>query len=68
IKLLEFLVGESAQAWYAETNGEYPVRSDVAAGETLQAWGKFSMDGINLSRLGELNPEALKLMDRAGWK
>ncbi|MCG7932940.1 MAG: Fe(3+) ABC transporter substrate-binding protein [Candidatus Thiodiazotropha lotti] len=68
IKLLEFLVGESAQAWYAETNGEYPVRSNVAAGETLQAWGKFSMDGLNLSRLGELNPEALKLMDRAGWK
>ena len=68
IKLLEFLVGESAQAWYAETNGEYPIRGDVAAGETLQAWGKFTMDGINLSRLGELNPEALKLMDRAGWK
>jgi iron(III) transport system substrate-binding protein len=68
IKLLEFLLGETAQAWYAKTNGEYPVRADVAAGETLQAWGEFNMDGINLSRLGELNPEALKLMDRAGWK
>jgi iron(III) transport system substrate-binding protein len=68
IKLLEFLAGKSAQAWYAKTNGEYPIRSDVTAGETLQAWGKFTMDSINLSRLGELNSEALKLMDRAGWK
>ena len=68
IKLLEFLVGEEAQAWYAETNGEYPVREGVPAGELLNGWGKFKMDSLNLSRLGELNPQAVRLMDRAGWK
>jgi iron(III) transport system substrate-binding protein len=68
IKLLEFLLSKSSQAWYAETNGEYPVRDDVEAGDILKSWGKFRMDGLNLSRLGELNPEALRLMDRAGWK
>ena len=68
IKLLEFLVGEEAQAWYAETNGEYPVREGVPAGELLNAWGKFKMDSLNLARLGELNPQAVRLMDRAGWK
>lgn len=68
IRLLEFLLSPSAQAWYAETNGEYPVREGVTVGETLKAWGDFSMDRINLSRLGELNPAALRLMDRAGWK
>ncbi len=68
IKLLEFLVGEEAQSWYAETNGEYPVRSDVPPSELLSSWGSFKMDTLNLARLGELNPEAVRLMDRAGWK
>ncbi|MEJ2453059.1 MAG: Fe(3+) ABC transporter substrate-binding protein [Candidatus Thiodiazotropha sp.] len=68
IKLLEFLVGDEAQSWYAETNGEYPVRSDVPASELLGSWGSFKMDTLNLARLGELNPEAVRLMDRAGWK
>lgn len=68
IKLLEFLVSKESQAWYAQANGEYPVRADVASSELLQSWGLFKMDTLNLSRLGELNPDALRLMDRAGWK
>ena len=68
VKLLEFLVNKDSQAWYAEVNGEYPVRRDVPSSDLLQSWGEFKMDTLNLSRLGELNPEALRLMDRAGWK
>lgn len=68
IKLAEFLIGEVSQKWYAESNGEYPVRANVAQSSILKSWGDFKMDSLNLSRLGELNPEAVKLMDRAGWK
>ncbi|MCF6283228.1 MAG: Fe(3+) ABC transporter substrate-binding protein [Candidatus Polarisedimenticolaceae bacterium] len=68
IKLAEYLIGEAAQKWYAEKNGEYPVRAGVAQSSVLEHWGKFKMDSLNLSRLGELNPDAVKLMDRAGWK
>ena len=68
IQLLEYLSGDQAQTWYAETNGEYPVRPGVPVSATLAAWGEFKADGINLTRLGELNGEAVKLMDRAGWK
>lgn len=68
LKLIEFLASEQAQQWYAETNGEYPVRADVAVGETLKAWGEFKADTLNLGRLGELNRQAVMLMDRAGWK
>lgn len=68
IRLLEFLVGKEAQSWYAETNGEYPVRSDVSPSELLKSWGEFKIDALNLSKLGELNPQAVRLMDRAGWK
>lgn len=68
IRLLEFLASKESQHWYAEANGEYPVRADVAPSDLLQSWGTFKMDTLNLSRLGELNPSALRLMDRAGWK
>lgn len=68
IKLAEYLIGEDAQKWYAEKNGEYPVRAGVAPSGVLKSWGKFKMDSLNLSKLGELNPDAVRLMDRAGWK
>ena len=68
IELAEFLAGREAQAWYAETNGEYPVRPDVEPSDLLKSWGKFKADSLNLGHLGELNPAAVRLMDRAGWK
>lgn len=68
LKLLEFLVSAESQAWYAETNGEYPVRDGVAPSSVLSSWGTFKADSLNLARLGELNGEAVKLMDRAGWR
>lgn len=68
IRLLEFLAGREAQSWYARTNGEYPVRDDLPPSDLLKSWGDFKMDRLNLSRLGELNPQAVRLMDRVGWK
>jgi len=68
IKLMEYLVGEDAQKWYAEVNHEYPVRAGVPWSDILKSWGEFKSDTLNLSRLGELNGDAVRLMDRAGWK
>ncbi|HIP53014.1 MAG TPA: Fe(3+) ABC transporter substrate-binding protein [Chromatiales bacterium] len=68
IRLIEFMASKPAQEWYASQNGEYPVRKDVPVHATLEAWGSFKMDDLNLARLGELNPEAVRIMDRAGWK
>lgn len=68
IQLLEFMATPESQAWYAQANGEYPVVPGVEVGETLAAWGPFKADTLNLARLGELNGEAARLMDRAGWK
>ena len=67
-KLIEFLATKEAQRWYADANFEYPVRKDVAPSELLKSWGKFKADTINLSQLGVNNAEAVKIMDRAGWK
>ena len=67
-KLMEFLVSTESQEWYASSNHEYPVLADTKWTDTLTSWGKFKADGLSLSKLGELNADAVKLMDRAGWK
>lgn len=68
IKLLEFLVSPDAQDWYASVNYEYPVNAEVMPSGLLASWGSFKADDLNLSKLGELNADAVKIMDRAGWK
>lgn len=67
-KLMEFMVSDEAQRWYAEANHEYPVVAGVAPSDTLKAWGEFKADDVNLSQLGRYNADAVRLMDRAGWK
>jgi len=68
VRLLEFLVSDSAQRWYAETNNEYPVNPAIPPSATLKAWGEFKADTLNVAKLGELNAAAVQVMDRAGWK
>ena len=68
MKLMEYLVSDEAQHWYAETNNEFPVRDDVQSSELLKSWGEFKADDIALDQLGIHNAEAVRLMDRAGWK
>ncbi|MFA7388713.1 MAG: Fe(3+) ABC transporter substrate-binding protein [Thiohalobacteraceae bacterium] len=67
-RLIEFLVSDEAQRWYAESNHEYPVVEGVEPSEILKAWGPFKADDLNLSALGRYNADAVRLMDRAGWK
>ena len=68
VRLLEFLSGDEAQAVFAEANHEYPVKEGVEWSETLQSWGEFRADTLDLTVLGELNDEAVRIFDRAGWR
>jgi len=68
IKLIEFLATPQVQSWYARVNHEYPVVDGVESSELLNSWGEFKADTINLTELGRLNADALRLMDRAGWR
>ncbi len=67
-QLLEFLVLEEAQTWYAEANNEYPVREGIKTSAILSAWGDFRGEDVALEDLGTYNAEAVRLMDRAGWR
>lgn len=66
--LLNFMLSPPAQQWYAQVNGEYPVFDGVEWSDTLKAMGKFKAHTVSLQAVGEKNADALKLMDRAGWK
>lgn len=68
VTLLEWLSGETAQKLYASVNGEYPVRSGVEWSEILDTWGTFKADDLAMSKLGELNADAVKTFDQAGWR
>ncbi|WP_019675280.1 Fe(3+) ABC transporter substrate-binding protein [Arsukibacterium perlucidum] len=68
VRLLEYMVSQQAQQWYAETNHEYPVVAGVQASDLLQQMGEFKADKLNMDKLGELNGEAIRVMDRAGWR
>jgi iron(III) transport system substrate-binding protein len=68
IQLLEFLVSDYAQQWYADTNHEYSINPAIESSSILKSWGKFKADNLNLGLLGKHNTDAVLLMDRVGWK
>jgi iron(III) transport system substrate-binding protein len=68
IKLIDFLLSNESQLWYAKTNHEYPILANVAWSELLLSFGTFKAEQVPLSKLGDLNAAAVKMMDRAGWK
>ncbi|MGC1195466.1 MAG: Fe(3+) ABC transporter substrate-binding protein [Geitlerinemataceae cyanobacterium] len=69
IKFLEHLVSRPVQELFAEGNNEYPVVEGVELDPVLASYGTdFKQDDINAAIYGRLNAEALRVMDRAGWK
>ena len=68
IKFLEYLSSAEAQAVFAQTNFEYPVKPGIEVAPLLESWGSFKSDTLNLSQLGVLNEEAVKIFDQVGWK
>ncbi len=69
-RLLEFMVTPEAQRWLARSNHEYPVRPGTEVSEAVRAIGPypFNADTVSLGRIGELNPTAVRVFDRVGWR
>jgi iron(III) transport system substrate-binding protein len=68
IRLIEFLVSDESQRLYAEGNQEYPVKAGIPGSAVLQSWGDYRGEQISMKRLGELNTQAVMLLDRSGWR
>ena len=67
-QLLEWLSSAEAQAIYGSLNKEYPANQNIGSDEIVSSWGSFKQDKMNLSITGILQADAVKLMQRLGYK
>ncbi|MEM8887203.1 MAG: Fe(3+) ABC transporter substrate-binding protein [Bacteroidota bacterium] len=68
IRFIEYLLSKEVQEMFASSNYEYPVNPEAETSETLKSWGEFKEDQLPLSRLGDLNKQAVIIFDKVGWK
>lgn len=68
LKLMEWLSSDKAQGLYASSDKEYPVKEGVDESDMLKSWGEFKKDDINVQKFGELQTQAIQMMDKAGYK
>ncbi|MEX2541089.1 MAG: Fe(3+) ABC transporter substrate-binding protein [Trueperaceae bacterium] len=68
IRFIEFLTTPQAQEIFARGNNEFPVVEGVPASDVAQGFGEFEADSVSVAAYGENNPEAVRIMDRAGWR
>lgn len=66
--LLEWLSSAEAQGQFAELNQEYPANGKIKPSAEVASWGQFKADSVNVESAGSLQAEAVKLMDRAGYR
>lgn len=68
IRFLEFLVSDEAQRSFPAATSEYAVVPGIPLTEVQAAWGEFKADPLNLGVLGDLNIEAVRILNRSGWR
>lgn len=68
IEFVEWLSQEDAQKIFADANMEYPVNNAVEPNAYVKDWGSFKESRMNLAKAGQLQADAIKIMDMAGYK
>jgi len=68
IRFLEWLSAGKAQQHFAAVNMEYPANPAAALDPLVASWGRFKASPVNVSAAGRLQPAAVRLMDRAGYR
>jgi len=67
-RFLEWLSSSKAQEHFAAVNMEYPANPAAPIDPIVASWGKFKASPINVAEAGRLQPAAVRLMDRAGYR
>ena len=67
-KLIEYLSQEGAQNFYVDEDLEFPANPKVQPNSLIKNWGTFKPNLLNVSKAGELQAAATRLMDRAGYR
>jgi iron(III) transport system substrate-binding protein len=67
-RFLEWLSAGAAQEHFAAVNMEFPVNPASPVDPLVKSWGDFEQSRVNVAEAGRLQPAAVKLMDRAGYR
>ena len=68
-KFIEFLLTDEFQEHMVFNSFEYPISKSVSPHPLIEGAGlNFKEDQISVTNYGKFNSEAVKLMDRVGWK
>lgn len=69
VRFLEYLASDSAQAYLAEGNNEWPVVPGAPMkNPALDALGRFKADTLPVAQVGRAQVTAAKIIDRVGWR
>ncbi|MFN7642643.1 MAG: extracellular solute-binding protein [Burkholderiales bacterium] len=69
VRFLEYLASDSAQAYLADGNNEWPVVATApTSNPMLASLGKFKADTLPIASVGRAQVTAAKIIDRVGWR
>lgn len=69
VRFLEYLASDTAQAYFANGNNEWPtVKGVKLVNAELASFGQFRTDALPLAKLGKTQAAAQRLADQVGWK
>jgi iron(III) transport system substrate-binding protein len=67
VKLIEYMLGEKAQALYANGNYEFPVNTAVTDSAAVKLLGTVTPDKLPLSEVAKQRKPAANLVDKVGF-
>jgi iron(III) transport system substrate-binding protein len=67
MRLIEWLVGDTAQHMYADLNYEYPLRASVGINPTIAGYGELNADPLPMAKIAENRKKAATLVDKVGF-
>jgi iron(III) transport system substrate-binding protein len=68
LRLLEWLSAPRGQELFAGSNHEYPASPAAPVHPIIAGFGSFRGDRLDLRELGRLQADAIRLLDRAGYR
>ena len=67
MKLIEWLVGDTAQQMYADSVFEYPMKAGIAINPQVAAFGTLKPDALPVVKVGQNKKAAANLVDKVGF-
>jgi len=68
VRFLEYLASDSAQAYFADGNNEYPVVVGAAPNAVLSNLGRFKAETVPIAKVGANTAAVQQMLDRVGFK